>query len=145
MKLLQLWIFYPIILGINSILIFYFINSNLIPLGLIFLTISIFLPAIIYFFMVRETPRGNEPIIIAGIMAAISSLYFYLLNNHIIKKESINNISNFLSFYNNENLEISFSMTGAKPVLSLWFITFLSILVVHKIKQFILGKKVNYG
>ena len=93
--------------------------------------------------MVRETPRGNEPIIIAGIMAAISSLYFYLLNNHIIKKESINNISNFLSFYNNENLEISFSMTGAKPVLSLWFITFLSILVVHKIKQFIQGKKVN--
>lgn len=145
MKLFQLWIFPPVILGINSVLIFYFINSNSIPLGLIFLTISIFLPAIIYFFMVRETSRVYEPIIIAGIMATINSFYFYLLANLIIKKEFVNNISNFLSSYNDENLEISFSITGAKPVLSLWFITFLSILVVHKIKHFILRKKVNYG
>lgn len=123
---------YSVVSLISLFLVFHFLNISNVTLSLVFLVIALISPPITYWMIVRGSAYKRNSFAYAALLASINGAVYTVFSTFVLKQEAIVSLSNYLEKYNSENMQLTLSITGVRPILTIWFICFFGVLVIGK-------------
>lgn len=115
-----------------NLLIFYFLNQLMLAGAVSVYAVIILLPIVFFIVLFKSGQLENRAnlVWISLIMALCNILFYSVFSNLLLDPAQVEELTRRLSQYNSQGMEISLSVSGVKPVLTIGIVNFLSVMLI---------------
>lgn len=126
-----IWGAYLVSALLGNLLSLYFLNQLMLPGAVIMYAVIIIVPILFFILLYKAGQPGTQPnlLLISVLMAASNMVFYYIFSSLIIEPAQMDELTRTLSKYNSQEMKLSLSVTGLKPVITIGIINFLTVMI----------------